>query len=194
MAVQHNIGVISDTHIPHRMKEMPPIVFENLQGCELILHAGDLEDIHILDPLRQIAPVYAVRGNVHWQASMGTHDQDLPNDVLLPVGGHIVYMTHGHINFVRTMMDKVFHFTTRPTLTEVNYAIMNRIARMKPRDADIIIFGHTHKPFIEQFDGALYFNPGAVCRTKNNSVGRSMGRLVISELDGVKAELISIQI
>src|SRR6266540_4338854 len=132
MAEQHYIGVISDTHIPHRMHEMPSFVYEHLRGCDVILHAGDLEDIHILDPLRQIAPVYAVRGNIHWQASMGAHDQDLPLEVVLPIDGHVIYMTHGHINFIRTMVDKVVHFTTQPTLNEVNHVTMARLARMKP--------------------------------------------------------------
>ena len=59
MDEQHIVGVISDTHIPHRLKEMPPRVFEQLKGCDLILHAGDLEDVHILDSLRTIAPVTA---------------------------------------------------------------------------------------------------------------------------------------
>ncbi len=194
MAAQHIIGVISDTHIPHRMKEMPPIVYEYLRGCELILHAGDLEDIHVLDPLRQIAPTYAVRGNVHWQASMGAHDQDLPIDVVVPVGGHVIYMTHGHINFMRTVMDKVVHFTTKPTLTEVNHVIMHRVARIKPRDADIVVFGHTHKACIERLGGALYFNPGAVCKTNRLSTRRSMGKLVIGENGGVHAELLPIPV
>jgi putative phosphoesterase len=191
MAEEHLIGVISDTHIPHRMKEMPPFVYEQLCGCEAIMHAGDLEDIRILEVLNKIAPVYAVRGNIHWQASMGEHDQDLPLAVTVPMGGHVIYMTHGHMNFALTMRDKVVHFATRPTLGEVNQIIIDRLAHIKPPEADIVIFGHTHKPCAEWADGTLYFNPGAVCQTARRfQVSPSMGKIHIYADGRVEAEIL----
>lgn len=54
----HRIGIISDTHGLLR-----PEVEETLQGCEAILHGGDINHPKILDKLNQIAPTYAVRGN-----------------------------------------------------------------------------------------------------------------------------------
>jgi hypothetical protein len=54
-----HIGVISDTHGLLR-----PQAVEGLQGSALIIHAGDVGRPEILDELRQIAPVVAVRGNV----------------------------------------------------------------------------------------------------------------------------------
>jgi putative phosphoesterase len=193
MAEQLLIGVISDTHIPHRMKEMPPFVYEQLHGCDVILHAGDLEDIHILEALSAIAPVHAVRGNVHWQASMGEHDQDLPLAVTLPVGGHVIYMTHGHMNFMLTMRDKVIHFTTHPTLSEVNQMIIERLARIKPPEADIVIFGHTHKPCAEWHASTLYFNPGAVCHTARPSIIPSMGKIYIRADGKVEPEIVPVR-
>lgn len=52
------IGIISDTHGMLR-----PEVIEGLQGCEAILHGGDINRQSILDELNKIAPVYVVRGN-----------------------------------------------------------------------------------------------------------------------------------
>ncbi len=52
------IGVMSDTH-----NLLRPRVLELLAGCERILHAGDVGALEILDKLRQVAPVAAVRGN-----------------------------------------------------------------------------------------------------------------------------------
>ena len=52
------VGIISDTHDLLR-----PEVTDVLQGCETILHGGDISSRHILDRLEQIAPVKAVRGN-----------------------------------------------------------------------------------------------------------------------------------
>jgi hypothetical protein len=156
---------------------MPQRVYDLLQGCDVILHAGDLEDVQILEPLRRIAPVYAVRGNVHWQSSMGTHDQDLPAAVTLRLGEHTVFMSHGHINFALTMIDKVVHFSTQPTLDEVNRRIILRLARVKPPEADIVVFGHTHKPCAVNVAGTLFFNPGAVCETTRPLIQPSIGRL-----------------
>ena len=53
-----SIGVISDTHALLR-----PEVVEALEGCELILHAGDVGSAEVLSGLRRVAPVIAVRGN-----------------------------------------------------------------------------------------------------------------------------------
>ncbi len=69
------------------------------------------------------------------------------------------------MNFSFTLRDKVVHFTTHPSLTEVNHIIMDRLAHIKPPEADIVIFGHTHKPAPNGWKGTLYFNPGAVCYT-----------------------------
>jgi putative phosphoesterase len=53
------IGIISDTHgLFH------PKVVEHFQGCDLILHAGDIGKAEVLTHLEEIAPVKAVRGNV----------------------------------------------------------------------------------------------------------------------------------
>lgn len=54
----HKIGVLSDTHGLLR-----PEVIEALQGCEVILHGGDINKQSVLEELGKIAPVKAVRGN-----------------------------------------------------------------------------------------------------------------------------------
>jgi putative phosphoesterase len=54
-----DIGVIADTHGLLR-----PEAVRLLRGSQLIIHAGDVGDPHILDELRRLAPVAAVRGNV----------------------------------------------------------------------------------------------------------------------------------
>ncbi|MBW2622762.1 MAG: metallophosphoesterase family protein, partial [Deltaproteobacteria bacterium] len=57
------IGLISDTHIPEAGDSLPERVREVFSDVELILHAGDLHVLDVLDWLEQIAPVKAVRGN-----------------------------------------------------------------------------------------------------------------------------------
>jgi len=79
------IGVISDTHGLLR-----PEALAALEGSEHILHAGDVGDAAILDRLRAIAPVTAIRGNVDVQGACAL----LPQTELVELGGRSIYMLH----------------------------------------------------------------------------------------------------
>lgn len=177
------IGVLADTHIPHRLSEMPPRVYELLRGSDVILHAGDLETPDILLPLQAIAPTYAVRGNLHWQFSTGLHDQDLPLCVTLRAGRHMIWMTHGHISFAYSVLDKFAAIGGQHTLSTINQKLIARLARLKPPAATIVVFGHSHLSCAVQLNGALYFNPGAVCASaelKSKETPR-LGRLILHD-------------
>jgi uncharacterized protein len=107
-------------------------VLESLAGVSLILHAGDVGGGAILDTLGGIAPVRAVSGNV-----------DAPDSRLLPhlqleVGGLTVHMSHGH---------ELGSPTPESLLSRYN--------------ADIIVYGHTHKPLVHRAGTRLVVNPGA---------------------------------
>jgi len=58
------VGLISDTHIPARARAVPKKIFEVFQGASLILHAGDLTQLSVVDELERLAPVVAVCGNM----------------------------------------------------------------------------------------------------------------------------------
>jgi putative phosphoesterase len=156
------IGILADTHIPHRLKAMPPQVYELLRGSDVILHAGDLETPDILPPLQAIAPTYAVRGNLHWQFSTGLHDQDLPLCVTLRAGRHVIWVTHGHISFAHSVLDKFAGIGGRHSLSRINEKLIARLARLKPPEATVVVFGHSHMSCAVRRGGALYFNPGAI--------------------------------
>ena len=79
------IGLISDTHGLLR-----PEAKEALQGCELIIHAGDLGSPDIVGELTRIAPVHAVRGNV----DIGGWADDLPVNEVVSYGNHTVFVLH----------------------------------------------------------------------------------------------------
>ncbi len=81
----HMIGLISDTHGLIR-----PEALEALQGSELIIHAGDIGDPSVLDALRMIAPVVAVRGNTD---ADGWADA-LPWLEVVEVGNTFLYVIH----------------------------------------------------------------------------------------------------
>ena len=79
------IGVISDTHGLLR-----PEAVAALRGVEHILHAGDVGDIGILEQLRQIAPVTAIRGNIDRSGPCAL----LPEIELVEFAGASLYMLH----------------------------------------------------------------------------------------------------
>ena len=83
--VQYIVGIISDTHGLLR-----PEAIEFLNGCDSIVHAGDLGDPDILKTLESIAPTFAVRGNV----DRGLWARTLPDKDLVEAAGKLLYVIH----------------------------------------------------------------------------------------------------
>ena|ERR1700722_15067104 len=79
------IGVISDTHGLLR-----PEALAALAGVEHILHAGDVGEFSILEKLREIAPVTAIRGNV----DVSGRCAELPATDVVELGGRVFYLVH----------------------------------------------------------------------------------------------------
>lgn len=108
-------------------------MFEALSGVDLILHAGDVGGHSILRELEAIAPVRAVYGNTDTPG-----DPFLAASVRFDADGVSIHVSHGHE-------------VGSPTPAK----LLNRY------DADVLIFGHTHKPLIERRGTRLVVNPGA---------------------------------
>jgi putative phosphoesterase len=79
------VGVISDTHGLVR-----PEALEALEGAELIIHAGDIGSLEVVEALRRLAPVAAVRGN----NDRGEWAEAFPEYEVVEVGGAFVYVLH----------------------------------------------------------------------------------------------------
>jgi putative phosphoesterase len=79
------IGVISDTHGLLR-----PQALRALEGSDLIIHAGDVGDPKILDALKTLAPVFAVRGNV----DTDSWAQALPETEVIETCSSTIYVLH----------------------------------------------------------------------------------------------------
>ncbi|HVN75517.1 MAG TPA: metallophosphoesterase family protein [Thermoanaerobaculaceae bacterium] len=84
-AAGRRIGVIADTHGVLR-----PQAREALVGSELIIHAGDVGSLEVLQQLESIAPVVAVRGNVDVQPWAS----NFPESRVVEVGEARVYVVH----------------------------------------------------------------------------------------------------
>ena len=165
------VGLLSDTHIPHRLRTLPDSVLDALAGVDVILHAGDVDRPEALAPLRAIAPVYAVRGNVH-VLDLSDGGAALPAVVELHLAGRRVVLIHGHqpglFGFLLKglhVLGVLTHVTNRERL---NRRTAHRLARLFP-GADVIVFGHSHLAHVEWVGDTLVINPGAVCVTAFDS-------------------------
>ena len=129
------ILVLSDTHMPRSAQDLPQEVYDRIGDVDMIIHAGDLSEMEILDKLRALRPTTAVCGNMD---SMRLRSV-LKEKEVIEIEGVKIGLVHGHgapINLVETVKKEF-------------------------KGADAIIFGHSHKPMNEVKDGILFFNPGS---------------------------------
>jgi hypothetical protein len=155
------IGVISDTHVPTITNSLPPAVFEIFKDVDLILHAGDIVNLSLIEELRALAPVEAVAGNMDDAETQ----LRLPHKKVLPLGKFTVGLTHGKykIDIQREMIRKEFD------------------------SVDLIVYGHSHNPFWGKIDGVYFLNPGSPTDTRYAPY-KSIAILHIA--DDLKAEIV----
>ena len=117
----HKIAVISDTH-----NLLRPEVLSVLEGCEAILHAGDISTPEIYDRLQNIRTIYAVRGNNdrNWAS-------EIPLVLQFELYGIQICMTHIKRNIP------------------------------KEHNADLVIYGHSHRYSCSRERDTVYLNPGS---------------------------------
>ena len=113
--------------------QLRPDVHTALVGVELILHAGDVGGSEILRELELIAPTRAVFGNTDPPG-----DPDLVERIDIMIGGVRIHVSHGH---------------------EVGGPTPAKL--LERYDADVIVYGHTHKQLVVEAGGRWVVNPGA---------------------------------
>jgi hypothetical protein len=135
------IGVISDTHIPINAQKISAEIRSLFKDSDLILHAGDLISIEVIDELKKIAPVAAVSGNMD-QLEVKSK---LPNKQVVKIDKYRIGLIHdpGNLKNKKEVLDKYF----------------------KDEKLDILIYGHTHMPLCEKYQGIVFFNPGSATDT-----------------------------
>ena len=132
------IALVGDTHLPRGRRALPPACLEHLRAADLILHAGDVATVAVLEEIEAIGPpVAAVHGNVDEPALV----MRLPAARMVQAAGARIAMVHDA------------------------GAAAGRLQRMRRRfpDADAVVFGHSHITLHEQdVDGGFQiFNPGS---------------------------------
>jgi len=179
------LGVIADTHVPDRARQINPGVFSVLRkaGAAAILHAGDICSPEVLKWLGEIAPVYAVQGNRDiWRLS------HLPMSLSLEFEGVSIGLTHGHGSFLSYFSQKLSYFVNGYQL--IHY--QNRLRKVFPR-AQAIVFGHTHRSENTWTDDVLIFNPGPASNLQWEKTPPSMGLLHILDGGGIQGEIITLE-
>ena len=123
------VGVLSDTH-----NLLRPRVEELLAGCDRLLHAGDVGGPEILERLRRIAPVEAVRGNTDTGAMAAIAEiTALPETLTGEIGGLPFGMVHRQED----------------------------VPPDWPKRLRLIVYGHSHRPELSWRGDCLFLNPGA---------------------------------
>lgn len=155
-----HIAIIADTHMPRGSRRLPGPCLERLAAADLIVHAGDLCSLEVLEALEQINPVVAVRGNVD-DAQVRAR---LPETTVVAVGDRVKLGVIHDAGPARGRLE--------------------RLRRRFP-EAAAVIFGHSHLPLHERApDGFQIFNPGSPTerrRAPQRTMG--IGRLRDGELE-----------
>lgn len=132
------LGLISDTHIPSRRKTLPKAVLEAFSTVDLILHAGDFEELAIASILEDIAPLVAVHGNMcHSEVK-----QRFPSKTMINVEDLSIGLIHGG-GSPSGYLQRVFN----------DFKLENL--------PDIIVCGHTHQPIVQELQSVQFINPGS---------------------------------
>lgn len=129
------IGVLSDTHIPERADEIPEPVFQTFNGVDMILHAGDLVSLEVMEQLEEIAPTHCVQGNMDRYYGL-----DIPKRDIITADGIKLGLDHGEVY-------------PRGDTQQLKYIALEM-------GVEVLITGHTHWAFIKKVDGILLLNPG----------------------------------
>jgi hypothetical protein len=160
------VAIISDTHIPRRAKALPASCVERLRAADLIVHAGDLTTMPVLEELREYGEVVAVHGNADDCAVQAA----LPERLDLDLAGRRVVVVHDGGRRI------------------------GRLARLRRKfsGAEAVIFGHSHMPLHEtSAEGDFQiFNPGSAT-DRRREPKHTMG-LAHASSDRLEFELVAL--
>lgn len=152
--------IVSDTHKSHRNLEK--VLGEN-KDIDMLIHLGDVEGAEDYIEALADCPVHMVSGNNDFFS-------DLPAEEVFMIGGHRVFITHGHY-----------------------YGIVigeERLAKAaRDRNADVVMYGHTHRPFFKEEDGLTILNPGSIAYPRQLERRASYMLMEVDEEDRMHFEL-----
>ena len=155
------ILIVSDTHgVSDGFKKAVSI-----EHPDKVFHLGDIIGQKELFEEISGAPVFSVKGNCDSFIS------DLPDDLVLDVGRHRVYMVHGHRH-------------------EVRYSPETLVAAAKTEMADVALYGHTHIPdHIPSYKGVTVVNPGSLTQPRQPGGKKTYAVMEVDDRGEIKISI-----
>jgi uncharacterized protein len=133
-----DVVVVADTH-GHAHPNARPLI-ESL-APDLILHAGDIGDPTVLDPLREVAPLFAVRGNIDGRTPGFVDTMDID-------------FVSGERSVLKVLLLHIAVYGPK---------LRAEVARLATSHAArVVLCGHSHVPFLGRDKGLVMFNPGSI--------------------------------
>jgi putative phosphoesterase len=132
-------------------------------GVDAIIHAGDIGKLEIIERLEAIAPVFAVRGN-------NDPSLILPEDRVEELAGRRIMIRHifGELHQLKISDRKI-------------------VEQLRP---DILVFGHSHRPYQQMLGKTMLFNPGSA-GPRRFSLPRTVGMLTLNTF-GAESQIITL--
>jgi len=157
------ILIVSDTH---RQNDNYFKAMEKEKPCDMVIHCGDIEGSE-----------YAISeaAGCRVEMVMGNNDffSNLPRVREFKVGSHTFFVTHGH-DFYVSMGNEILKSEARS------------------RGADVLLYGHTHRPVIEKEAGLTVINPGSLTYPRQEGRRPTYVVMTISEKDEINCELVEL--
>ena len=166
-------GLVSDTHIPEARTTIFDELYEAFRGVDVILHAGDIHDVIVLDWLEEVAPVIGVRGNGDDGSSgrpVAPDDRRLAHNQVINAGGKRIGMVHAFPEF--------------PYLGSM--PLPDAMERCWKGPVDIVVAGDTHVPHVTWRDDLLIVNSGSPTYPRN--LQTQLGTIGFLEIRGGKVD------
>lgn len=151
--------IVSDTHGKHHNLDR---ALEKVGNIDMFIHLGDVEDGDVYFDAVIECEKHVIRGNNDFFT-------DLPGEEEFYIGPKKVFITHGHNYYVSAHTEAIRE-------------------EGRARKADIVMFGHTHRPYLEELDDITLLNPGSLSYPRQEERKASY---MIMELDD--AENVSYQ-
>ena len=145
------IGLIADTHMPGTLEVLWPHASSAFQGVDVILHAGDLHTLDIVDHLSAIAPTYVSRGN----GDVGIEDERLRDTWLIDARDISIGLIHHFPSPARKSPEHLEKYLDR---------------HFTDRRPDVLVYGHTHLEDVRTVGNTLFINPGSPTLPRNQSL------------------------
>ena len=145
------LGLIADTHMPGSIDTLWPQASAAFADVDVILHAGDLHTLDIVDHLSEIAPTYVARGN----GDLDIMDERLQDSWLLEFAGVNIGLIH--------------HFPSpqRKPQEHLEKHLRRHFPETQP---DVLIYGHTHLEDVRAVGDTLFINPGSPTLPRTQSL------------------------